>query len=57
MNKNLITALTIIGMLFGAALLYANVAYFPMDRGVVIEDRMKNLPDKVDKILAILETQ
>jgi hypothetical protein len=46
---------SILGALATAAFAYANAVYFPMERGIVIEQKLASLPDKLDKIITLLE--
>ena len=57
MTKKIAILLGILATLATAAFSYANVAYFPMERGIVMEQKIDALPTKIDKILALLEKQ
>lgn len=57
--RTLLYIFTIIAILAGGALVYANTAYFPLRAGVVLEGKVLNLEhntnSKLTKILTILE--
>lgn len=59
MISKIATFLTIVTVLMGAMLLYAQAAYFPMDRGVKVEEKVltleKSLDFKLDRILKAVE--
>lgn len=54
MANKILTLLLIASTLVGAVVAYANMAYFPMDRGVALEGQVISLQSDINKKLDIL---
>lgn len=59
MIQKILGLLTILGFILGGLFVYANTAYFPMARGVEVEQKIMSqetlLNAKLDSIITILE--
>jgi uncharacterized membrane protein YgaE (UPF0421/DUF939 family) len=61
MLQRILVFLSILGIILGGMVAFANVAYFPMDKGVQLEEKVanmdKNIDSKLDRVLLMLESK
>lgn len=61
MLQRILVFLSILGIILGGMVAFANVAYYPLDKGVQLEEKVagldKNINTKLDQVILMLEVQ